>query len=96
METGTFQKMSGITEVDDTYIGGLAKNMHRNVRAKKITGTGGVDKTIVQGARNRDTGTVTAKVIAGTDTATVQANIYEWVEPQSALFTRRAPGLQRA
>ncbi len=87
METGTFQKMSGITEVDDTFIGGLAKNMHRSVHARKITGTGGINKTIVQGARNRDTGTVVAKVIAGTDTETVQANIYEWVEPQSALFT---------
>ena len=87
MAVGTFQKMSGITEVDDTFIGGLAKNMHRHVRAEKIHGTGGIDKTIVQGARNRDTGTVTARVIAGTDAATLQENIYEWVEPGSALFT---------
>jgi transposase-like protein len=87
MKTGTFQKMSGITEVDDTFIGGLAKNMHRKVRAQKITGTGGAGKTIVQGARNRDTGTVIAQVVSGTDSETIQENIYEWVEPGSALFT---------
>jgi transposase-like protein len=87
MATGTFQRMSGITEVDDTFIGGLAKNMHRSVRARKITGTGGVDKMIVQGARNRDTNHVDARVITGVDADTLQANIYEWVEPGSALFT---------
>jgi transposase-like protein len=42
---------------------------------------------IVQGARNRDTGTVTAAVIDGTSAAVLQENIYEWVEPGSALFT---------
>jgi len=87
MTTGTFQKMSGITEVDDTFIGGLAKNMHRKAHKQKIHGTGGIDKMIVQGARNRDTGTVTATVIDGTDTATIQEHIYEWVERGSAVFT---------
>lgn len=87
METGTFHRMSGITEVDDTFIGGLAKNMHHKVRRQRIHGTGGADKAIVQGARNRDSGTVEAAVIPGTDADSVQANIYEWVEPGSALFT---------
>lgn len=87
METGTFAKMSGITEVDDTFIGGLAKNMHHKVRRQRITGTGGIDKMIVQGARNRDSGMVTASVIDGTDTDTIQEHIYEWVETGSALFT---------
>jgi transposase-like protein len=44
MQTGTFQKMEGITEVDDTFIGGLAKNMHRKVRKERIHGTGGIDE----------------------------------------------------
>lgn len=87
MVSGSFEKMAGITEVDDTFIGGLAKNMHRKVRKEKIHGTGGMDKMIVQGARNRDTGTVTAAVITGTDTNAIQEHIYEWVEPASALFT---------
>lgn len=90
MASGTFAKMSGTTEVDDTFIGGLAKNMHRNVRKQKITGTGGVDKMVVQGARNRDAGTVTAQVIDREDAATIQGNVYKWVEPGSALFTDTA------
>jgi transposase-like protein len=87
MATGSFQRMSGITEVDDTFIGGLAKNMHHKVRRHRITGTGGKDKMVVQGARNRDSGTVTATVIDGTDRATIQEHVYQWVEPGSALFT---------
>jgi transposase-like protein len=87
MATGCFERMSGITEVDDTFIGGLAKNMHRKARAQRIRGTGGMDKMTVQGARNRDSGTVTATVIAGTGSTTIQEHIYEWVEPGSALFT---------
>jgi transposase-like protein len=87
MATGTFQKMDGITEVDDTYIGGLAKNMHHKVRRQRIHGPGGMDKMVVQGARNRDSGTVTAAVIDAMDAATIQEHIYEWVEPGSALFT---------
>ena len=29
METGSFEKLSGTVEVDETYIGGAAKNMHK-------------------------------------------------------------------
>src|SRR6266436_3241873 len=29
MQAGTFEKMSGTTESDETYIGGKAKNMHQ-------------------------------------------------------------------
>lgn len=87
MRTGTFEKMSGITEVDDTFIGGLAENMHRKVRKVKITGTGGHNKMIVQGVRNRDTGTVAAAVIGGTAKTDIQPHIFQWVEPGSALFT---------
>ena len=39
-----------------TFIGGKARNMHKDKRARKITGTGGKDKTAVMGilARGRD------------------------------------------
>jgi transposase-like protein len=33
MATGAFLQVSGITEVDDTFISGLAKNMHQKIRA---------------------------------------------------------------
>src|SRR5262249_6950411 len=53
MKTGTFEKMSGQIEADETYIGGLAKNMHKEKREKKITGTGGSVKAIVMGLLER-------------------------------------------
>jgi transposase-like protein len=45
--------LSGICEVDETYVGGKAKNMHKDVRARKIQGRGGVGKAMVLGAIER-------------------------------------------
>ena len=53
MRTGTFEKMSGQVEADETYIGGLARNMHKDKKAQKITGTGGSGKAIVMGLLER-------------------------------------------
>src|SRR5271169_2308155 len=36
-------------EVDETFIGGKARNMHKSKRARVVTGTGGKDKTMVMG-----------------------------------------------
>src|SRR6266566_7271917 len=44
MRTGTFMKLSGEVEVDESFIGGKSRNMHKARRAKKITGRGGKDK----------------------------------------------------
>ena len=54
-------------EADETYVGGLAKNMHAKVRRQRIHGRGGVDKTAVAGLKDRATGKATAKVVAATD-----------------------------
>jgi transposase-like protein len=40
-------------EVDETFIGGLSRNMHKQVRERKIKGTGGRDKTLVVGFLER-------------------------------------------
>ena len=50
---GTINKFSGQSQADETYIGGKARNMHSAKRAKKITGTGGKDKTAVMGILER-------------------------------------------
>ncbi len=42
--------LSGICEVDETYVGGKAKNMHKDVRARRIQGRGSVGKAMVLGA----------------------------------------------
>jgi transposase-like protein len=49
LHRGTLLKMGtgGPVEADETFIGGLARNMHAWKRAKKITGTGGEGKELV-------------------------------------------------
>jgi hypothetical protein len=63
LHQGSFEKMlSGQVEADETFIGGLARNMHKDKREKKITGTGGKDKTMVMGILERG-GKVRTKVV---------------------------------
>ncbi|HEY6352496.1 MAG TPA: IS1595 family transposase [Candidatus Angelobacter sp.] len=50
---GDTGKMSGHCEVDETFIGGKARNMHMDVKKRRITGSGPVDKTPVMGILER-------------------------------------------
>lgn len=45
MESGSIEKLSSNVEVDETYIGGKAKNMHKAKREAIIQGRGTVGKT---------------------------------------------------
>src|SRR4051812_13534292 len=38
MQTGSFEKLSGHIEADETFIGGKARNMHKHKRDEKIKG----------------------------------------------------------
>lgn len=50
MQTGTFEKLKGEVEVDETFIGGKARNMHAKKRDKLGRGsTGMVGKEVVMG-----------------------------------------------
>lgn len=53
MQSGTFKKFAGEVESDETYIGGLSKNMHASRRQEAIHGTGGAGKAIVHGLLER-------------------------------------------
>lgn len=83
---GTINKLSGQIEADETYIGGKARNMHASKRAKRISGTGGKDKTAVMGILERG-GKVRTKVVDNTKKKTLQSEIREHVLAGSALFT---------
>src|SRR5208282_1964851 len=54
-------QLFGKVEADETFIGGLSKNMHKKKRLAAIKGTGGMDKTPIFGMKNRG-GEVRAKV----------------------------------
>lgn len=42
-----------MVEVDETFIGGKSRNMHKADRARKIKGTGGMGKVAVMGLLER-------------------------------------------
>ncbi len=98
MQTGTFEKLSGQVEVDETYIGGLARNMHRSDKGRKIQGTGGKGKVAVMGLLERD-GKVRAKVISGATREILHGEVRGNVESGAELFTdalRNYKGLEDA
>lgn len=90
MQSGSFEKSAGIVEVDETYIGGLARNMHADVRERKIIGGGpNPHMTPVAGVIERD-GKVHARVVPDVTGPTLQNFVRENVEPGSAVFTDAA------
>ena len=86
MQTGTFKKLSGNIEVDETFVGGKAKNMHKHKREARIQGRGSVGKTAVMGLLERK-GNVRAKVIEKVDRETLHNEVKANVEKDSNLFT---------
>jgi transposase-like protein len=79
-------KLSGEVEADETFVGGKARNMHVTKRERRITGTGGKDKTAVMGILERG-GKVRTTVIANRKKHALQAEIKKHVEAGSALYT---------
>ena len=74
--------LSGIIEVDETYIGGKAKNMHKDVRERKITGRGASGKAMVLGAIERG-GKIRLKVDNRADRETLHAFIKQMAAPEA-------------
>jgi hypothetical protein len=79
-------KLGGIVEVDETFVGGLAKNKHKDKRGGGHgTGGGGSGKTPVVGAVSRK-GNVVARVIANVQAATLEGFVNEAVSNKVSLL----------
>lgn len=88
---GLTTKFGGIIESDETYVGGLAINMHEHKRKERISRSAANDKTPVMGLLQRGDGTIPsrvhARVIRDANRRTVHAMVRDNVEPGSMLFT---------
>jgi transposase-like protein len=83
---GGFGLLSGEVEADETFIGGKARNMHISERKRRITGTGGKDKTAVMGILERG-GKVRTIVIPNRKKSALQTEVRKHVEAGAALYT---------
>ena len=86
LHQGSFDKLSGKVEVDETFIGGKARNMHVAQRKRRITGTGGKDKTAVMGIMKRS-GEVRTTVVKNRKKKTLHNEVKKHVETGSALYS---------
>jgi transposase-like protein len=80
-----FQKLMGVVEVDETFVGGKNRNRHWDKRGPGTGGGTGSGKTPVIGAVKRK-GNVVARVIARTDTKTYDAFVRETVSTEVSLL----------
>src|SRR5713101_4079783 len=73
-------------EVDETFVGGAARFMHKDVHKRRITETGTKDKTAVMGILERG-GEIRAAVVGNRKKHALQANIRAHVKAGSAIYT---------
>jgi transposase-like protein len=81
-------KLSGEVEADETFIGGKARNMHKNVKARRITGQGRNtdDKIMVMGILERG-GKIRTQILADRKQETLHGAVRANVQAGTALFT---------
>ncbi len=86
-------KFSGEVEADETFIGGKARNMHKAVHERRISGMGqsAKDKIIVMGVLERG-GNVRTELIPDRQKHTLQPIVRKHVEAGAALYTDEMGG----
>lgn len=84
-------KLSGTVEADETYVGGLEKNRHKD---KKKDAQGGAGKAVVFGAVERG-GAVQSRVIDGATRQDIENHVISSVSIGSRLFTDEHAGYGR-
>ena len=88
MQDGSLVKVGGNgseVEVDETYIGGKARNMHKH-RKQRLTGVLTDDKTTVMGFLERG-GKVRTAIVGSRQSESIQPMVRKHVHAGTALFT---------
>jgi transposase-like protein len=89
LQNGSLVKLGnrgGEVEVDETYIGGRARNMHRDKRLKKMNSTSRQGKTTVMGILERG-GEVRTAVVPEPSRASLEPHIYKHVKLGAEVFS---------
>ena len=88
MQNQSIEKIVGGFEVDESFIGGSARFMHKDKKAK-ITGTGGTGggKTVVMGLLDRKSKKIRLRHVADTSGPTLQGVVREYVEGGSYIYS---------
>ncbi len=89
LQHGSLVKIGGDgteVEVDETFVGGKARNMHMDVRKRRITGTGYTNKAIAFGMLERG-GKVRTATIDGRTRENLHGEIRKHVSAGSALYS---------
>ena len=91
-QNGTFEKLAGHVEADETFIGGKSRNKHADRRRETVKGTGGAGsgKEIVLGILERG-GTVVTLHVNSTRRASLEPIIRSTVEDGSRIYTDSLP-----
>ena len=96
MQTESFDKFGGEVEVDETFIGGKARNMHADKRAARGASAG---KAVVMGLLERHGpdghSRVKHRVVKDTKRGTLAPIVDEHVEPGSDVFTDAHPSYKQ-
>ncbi|MBF6567790.1 MAG: IS1595 family transposase [Candidatus Binataceae bacterium] len=87
MQQGTFEKFTGEVEADETFIGGLARFMHKDKRGQRIKGTGGAGKAVVMGLLDRHSKKVRLIHLPNVQGETLKKQVRRYVEGGTYLFT---------
>jgi transposase len=91
MQADDAEPFAGTVEMDETYIGGKAKNMHWAQRKERIVGRGPAGKTpvfgVVQRGKHPAHGLVSAVVVSNTDAETLTPHIQRRVAKKTTVYT---------
>jgi len=90
MQAGTFVKMGGPgseVEVDETFIGGKARNMHKSKKiVKGYRHRGTINKPVVMGMLERG-GNISTRIIHERDDKTLQGHVRNSVDTGTLVYT---------